>query len=65
METILIQATNKKELKLVQSFLDEHKLKGHILSESDKEDIVLGKLMEQTDYNKVVDTDRFLKQLKS
>lgn len=65
METILIQTDSAEEVKLVQSFLEKHKLKGRVLSEDDKEDIVLGRLMEETNYEDVIDTDAFLKKLRS
>ena len=65
METILIQANNEKEMKLVQSFLRQHKIKGRVLSDDDKEDIVLGKLMQETDYNELIDTNSFLSKLRS
>ena len=65
METILIQAGSTEEVKLVQSFLQQNKLKGRILSDDDKEDIVLSKLMEETDYNDVIDTEDFLNKLRS
>lgn len=65
METILIQASNEEELKVIQAFLKEHKLKSRILSESDKEDVILGKMMEETDYSDIIDTKDFLSQLRS
>ena len=65
METILIQTGNVEETKLVQSFLQQHKIKGRVLTDDDKEDIVLGRLMEETAYDEVVDTDTFLKKLRS
>lgn len=65
METILIQTNNEKEAKLVQSFLQQNKIKGRILNDNDKEDIVLGRLMEETDYNELVDTNTFLNKLRS
>lgn len=65
METILIQTNNEEEVKLLQSFLQQHKIKGRVLNEDDKEDIVLGRLMEETDYNELVDTDVFLSKLRS
>lgn len=63
METILIQTNNEEEVRLVKSFLKQHKIKGRILTEEDKEDIVLGKLMEETDYEAVIDTNEFLQKL--
>jgi hypothetical protein len=35
------EAANEEDLKLVQAFLNEHNLKAHILSDEDKEGIVL------------------------
>lgn len=64
METILIQTDNLEEIKLVQAFLQQHKIKGHVLSDDDKEDIVLGRLMEETDYEEVIDTNTFLHKLR-
>lgn len=65
METILIQTESAEEAKLVQSFLEKHKLKGRILTDEDKEDIVLGRLMEETVYEEVIDMETFLKKLRS
>ncbi len=64
METILVQAENEEQPKLLQAFLEQHKLKSRVLSDDDKEDIVLGRLMEETDYNEVIDTDTFLNKLR-
>jgi abortive infection bacteriophage resistance protein len=64
METILIQTDNAEEAKLVQSFLQQHKIKGYVLTDDDKEDIVLGRLMEETNYEEVVDTNTFLHKLR-
>ena len=64
METILIQTNSEKESKLVQSFLQQNKIKGRILNDDDKEDIVLGRLMEETDYNELIDTNKFLNKLR-
>ena len=65
METILIQTDNVEEVKLVRSFLEQHKIKGHVLTDDDKEDIVLGRLMEETVYEEVIDTNAFLSKLRS
>jgi hypothetical protein len=65
METILIQTNNEEEVKLVKSFLEQNKIKGRILNEEDKEDIVLGKLMEETADDKLIDTNEFLEKLRS
>ncbi len=63
METILVQANNEEQAKLVKAFLKQHNLKSRVLSDEDKEDIVLGRLMEETDYSEVIDTDSFSKKL--
>ena len=65
METILIQAANSEELKLIEEFLKKNNLKSRVLTEEDKEDIVLGRLMEETNYDDTVPTDNFLKKLRS
>jgi hypothetical protein len=65
METIVVQAANAEELKLIEEFLKKHKLKSRILTDDDKEDIVLGKLMEETDYKETIPTDAFIKKLRS
>jgi hypothetical protein len=65
METIVIQTQNADEAKLVQDFLQQHKIKGRVLTEDDKEDIVLGRLMEETDYEDVTDLNQFLNKLRS
>jgi len=65
METIVVQAANAEELKLIEEFLKKHKLKSRILTDDDQEDIVLGKLMEETDYKETIPTDAFIKKLRS
>lgn len=64
METILVQAESEEQVKLVHAFLEQHKLKSRVLSDNDKEDIVLGRLMEETDYTEIIDTDTFLNKLR-
>lgn len=65
METILVQVKNGEELKLIERFLQQHQLKSHVLTDDDKEDIVLGKMMEETNHNEIVDTNSFLAKLKN
>ena len=65
METIVVQAANAEELKLIEEFLKKNKLKNRVLTDDDKEDIVLGKLMEETDYSETIPTDAFIKKLRS
>lgn len=63
METIVIQTDNAGEAKLVKSFLQQNKIKGHILTDDNKEDIVLGRIMEETDYEDVIEINSFLHKL--
>ena len=65
MNTLLIQTANNQELILVENFLKQHHLKSRILTDDDKEDIVLGRMMEETDYTETIDTTEFIKQLRS
>jgi hypothetical protein len=65
METIVVQAANAKELKMIEDFLKKNKLKSRVLTDDDKEDIVLGKLMEEADYNETIPTDALIKKLRS
>lgn len=64
-ETIVVQATNAEELKLIEEFLKKNKQKSRILSTDDKEDIVLSRLMEETEYHETVPTEAFIKKLRS
>jgi len=65
METIVVQAANAEELKMIEAFLKKNKLKSRVLTDDDKEDIVLGKLMEETDYSETIPTEKFIKKLRS
>lgn len=65
METIVVQAANAEELKMIEEFLKKNKLKSRVLTDDDKEDIVLGRLMEETNYNETIPTDAFIKKLRS
>lgn len=64
METILIQTNSAEEAKLIQSFLQQNKIKGHVLTDDDKEDIVLSRLMEETDYEEIIEINTFLHKLR-
>ena len=65
METIVVQPSNDEELKLLKEFLEKSRIKNRILNEEDKEDLVLGLMMRETDYNDTIDTNEFIKQLQS
>jgi peroxiredoxin len=64
METILVQPDNEEQAKMIQAFLEQHKLKSRLLSDEDKEDVLLGQLIEATDYDNLIDTDMFIKKLR-
>jgi len=63
METVLVQPANNEELKLLKEFLQKSSIKNRVLNEEDKEDFVLGLMMQETDYSDIVNTDEFIKQL--
>ena len=63
METIVVQPSNNEELKLLKEFLQKSQIKSRVLNEEDKEDLVLGLMMQETDYNDTIDLDKFIKQL--
>ena len=65
METIVLQASTAAELKLIEEFLKKNKFKSRVLTDDDKEDIVLGKLMEEANYIETVPTDAFIKKLRN
>ena len=65
METIVVQAATAAELKMIEDFFKKNKLKSRVLTDDDKEDIVLGKLMEEADYNERIPTGTFIKKLRS
>ena len=63
MKTIVVQPSNDEELNLLKEFLQNNRIKNRVLSEEDKEDLVLGLMMQETDYNDTIDTNEFIKQL--
>ena len=65
METILIKAQNDAEVQLIRGFLQQNKLHGRLLSDEDKEDFVLSRLMDETNESDVIDTSAFLQKLRS
>lgn len=65
MDTFLIQTANQTEHSLLEQFVQEHRLPCRILTDEDKEDMVLGRMMEETDYGETVDTMEFIEQLKA
>jgi len=63
METIVVQPSNDEELNLLKEFLEKSRIKNRVLNEEDKEDLVLGLMMQETDYNHTIDANTFIKQL--
>jgi len=63
METIVVQPSNDEELNLLKEFLEKSRIKNRVLNEEDKEDLVLGLMMQETDYNDTMDANAFIKQL--
>jgi hypothetical protein len=52
-----------EELKLLKEFLQKNPIKNRVLNEEDKEDLVLGLMMQETDYKDTIDRNEFIKQL--
>jgi hypothetical protein len=50
-------------MQLLKDFLERTQIKNKIISEEDKEDFVLGLMMQETDYNDKIDTTAFIKRL--
>ncbi len=65
METIIIQPKTKADLKLLKVFLSKTKIQRRVLSNDKKEDILLSQLMQEVDITDTVDTEKFLKKLRS
>ena len=63
METIVVQPSSNEEMKLLKDFLQQRNIKNRVVNEEDKEDVVLGLLMQETDYNDVINTNDFIKYL--
>jgi hypothetical protein len=63
METIVVQPSNKEEMEILKKFLQQRNIKNHVLNEEDKEDFVLGLLMQETDYNETIDWEDFKKEM--
>jgi hypothetical protein len=65
METIVVQPSNSEELKLLKEFLQKSSIKNRVLNDEDKEDFVLGLMMQETDYIDTINTSEFIRQLQS
>jgi hypothetical protein len=49
---------------LLIEFFQKSRIKIRVLSEEDKEDLVLGLMMQETDYNDTIDTNEFINNCK-
>ncbi|MGI8952859.1 MAG: hypothetical protein ACR2FN_14895 [Chitinophagaceae bacterium] len=63
METIVVQPSNNEEMELLKNFLQKSRIKNRTLTDEDKEDFILGLLMQETDYNDIINTNKFIQQL--
>jgi hypothetical protein len=63
MKTIVVQPSNNEELKLLKEFLQKSNIKNRVLNEEDKENFVLGLMMQETDYTNTINTNEFIRQL--
>ena len=63
MESVLITPKNKKELDLIKTLLDKMNISKKILSDSEKEDMTLLKLMLLEDRNDLVSEKEIFKLL--
>jgi hypothetical protein len=48
-ETIVVQPSNAEELKLLKEFLQKSGIRNRLHNEEDKEDLVLGLMIQETD----------------
>ena len=64
MDTLVVRIESEEQIKLVQDFLQQHNMQSRVLTDEDKEDIVLGKLMEETDYEQTINSTDFLRNLR-
>lgn len=63
MESVLITPRDKKELTLIKTLLERMNISNKILSENEKEDLALLKLMLQADRNELVSEKEIFKIL--
>ncbi len=61
MESVLITPRDKKELTLIKTLLERMNISNKILSENEKEDLALLKLMLQADRNELVSEKEIFK----
>ena len=65
METILIQVHKEEEMKLIETFLKQNRIKNRVLTEDNIEDILLGRITEETNCEEVVHITSLRNELQS
>ena len=64
METLIVTLKDKNEMQLVSDMLKKMKIEAKKLSEEDREDIGLSKLMKQANRSEKVSRDQVMKSLR-
>jgi hypothetical protein len=64
MESIIITPKDQEELKLISAILKKMRIESKVLTEEDKEDIVLGALMSEANRAQKVSREAIMKKLK-
>jgi len=64
METLIVTVKDKQELKFVSDMLKKMRIDAKILSEEEREDMGLVKLMKQADRSEKVSRDQVMKTLR-
>ncbi len=64
MKSIIINAKDNEELKLLSSLFEKMKIKYKVLSEEEKEDLGLIELMKEVDRNDNISKDIIIKKLR-
>lgn len=63
METLLVTAKDKNEVKLLTELFKKMKLESKVLNAKEKEDIVLLRMMEATDMHDTIPLEKFKRKL--
>jgi len=63
MESAILSGKSKKDLKLLVELAEKLGIKARLLSNEEREDLVLGKAINEGRTGELIDTDEFLKSL--
>jgi hypothetical protein len=63
MAALLVETKDKSELKLVTDLLKKMRVRSKLISDSEKEDLMLGALIHRADPTKTVSKERIFKKL--